>query len=121
MEHVELFVQLPGVATLGDAAAVLGKALGIRNFEERESSNYIENRYFAAKKDQRQYELSYTDYEEADRFPFHIWIELEKKAPPGTALLTAMDAWVKSKLLAIGAKAALVVNYGRPDMQRIDY
>jgi len=25
-------------------------------------------------------------------------------------LLTAMDAWVKSKLLAIGAKAALVVN-----------
>ncbi|WP_447728385.1 hypothetical protein [Sphingomonas koreensis] len=97
---------------LSSATAIFG-ALGRPDFQERESSNYVEGRYFEVHVGQFTLTVSYGDSDEMD---LPIWLLLD--GPDERIDAFAMKA--ADALSQAGFLVARLENFGRHDEMRVD-
>lgn len=106
------------LSTLDEFVARVVSTTGIRDIEERQSSNYVEERYFAGRYEDLKCTIAYADeLENLDR-PYWIALEGDVRAD---ALISMVNELSLQKLLPAGFKVARMVNFGTFDEQRIDY
>ncbi len=128
MMQVHLLLAHPSVSDLDEFLARISKVLGWPDLEERESSNYLEDRYFRGVVDGLEVMVCYAgslvsgnisdpDNDEQKDLPY--WVELKSDLLSEPELIEAADAIVKMMLLPDGFLAARLI-LGRED-RRIDY
>ena len=103
-----LYFDFPGEVDLSSAATTAFRALGIIEFEERESSNYVDDQYFAAQSGGVKYEISLSDDENAGDLRFWLTLETEEEAP-----VKSLEDSVVDKLGQVGARVARVQDFGK--------
>ena len=108
-----LYFDLPGEVDLSSAAATVFHALGIVEFEERESSNYVDDQYFAARSEGVGYEISLSDDENAGDLRFWLTLEIEEIDGTAEARINALEDSVVGKLGQVGARVARVQDFGK--------
>jgi hypothetical protein len=121
MQYINLLIDRNEDTSLDTFARSFFAAVGGKNFEERESSNYVEGRYFVGQLNGMHFEIALSDLEGfAD---LNYWISIEATAGFAKHSLFALyvDEIVKNKLIPSGFRVAKIVDFGKRDMQRIDY
>ena len=72
--HADIFVQADATVQLRRFAAEFFATLGIAEFEERESSSYVNGRYYRSKSSEIEVELCHADTEGLETYRF--WASL---------------------------------------------
>lgn len=106
-----LYFDLPDEVDLSLAAATVFRVLGITDFEERESSNYVDDQYFAAQSGEVRYEISLSDDENAGDLRF--WLTLETEESDENAEVRVLEDSVVERLGQAGARVARVHDFGK--------
>jgi hypothetical protein len=117
--YADLFFDLTNAENLDTAASTVFRELGITEFNERESSNYVDGRYFVAQHGGLTYEIAYSDDEDAGAMRFWLSIEGEVNGEP--QLDELVDAIARTKLQAAGAQVARVYDLGKKTMKVVSY
>ncbi len=94
-------------------------ALGVTDYEERESSFYPEERYFEGSDREVKFIVALSDETDHDDLP--IWIHVTTELSGSTDLVSATDLLIQEKLSSQGFRFARLINFGMQDEQRIDY
>jgi len=119
--YADLFFDFPGAQDLPAAATAAYRALGVTQFDERESSNYVDGRYFLAKQGQLNLEIALSDDEDADDLRFWLSIEGELEGSSELEFDQMIDVIAKQKLQAAGARVARVYDFGKKTMRVAKY
>lgn len=115
MNRIHLFVDLPGESRLEAVADVLAESLNMPRLAERESSHYLEGRYFKGEHQGLDIEVSLCDPVWSNlRYRLHI---TSNAADAGQKV----DEIVRQKLMPTGFICQKAINFGRLDQQVIDY
>lgn len=93
-------------------------AIGAENYEERESSNYIDGRYFKGVTGTTLATVSMA--EEMDHSDLPVWVQFTDDALNEASLNEVVISIIQTKLLPSGFKCARMLNFGRGNEQRID-
>lgn len=93
-------------------------AIGAETYEERESSNYVDGRYFKGTSGTTSATVSMA--EEVDHADLPIWVQFIDDTVDEASLSQAVTSVIQTKLLPSGFKCARMLNFGRKDEQRID-
>ena len=94
-------------------------ALGIDEYEQRESGNYVGGYYFKGKKGNLNYTLAVSDEDGNDDLP--LWVQICGEDIEEAALEKQVESLIRNNLLPQGFRFARIVNFGKRGMQRVDY
>jgi hypothetical protein len=119
MPIISLLCAYPSVNDPAHLSRRAEEALDGLALAERESSNYVEGRYFSGRYRQVSIELALSDTIEHDDLPY--WIAIASYEMSEDKLAAFADTLVREKLLPHGFKVARFINFGRFDEQRLDY
>lgn len=119
MAIVNLLSAYPSVNDLAHLSRQIEHALDGVEFEERESSNYIDGRYYSGNCDNVRIVVALSDETDHDDLPY--WITLSSNEMDEGNLIAFANNIVKGNLLPYGFKVARFASFGRVDEQRIDY
>jgi hypothetical protein len=115
MNRINLFASLHGDTTLEGFAGKLASSLGMPELHARESSNYLEGRYFQGEHQGLLIEVSLRDHvSDALRYRIHI-----KSAAPDAG--ERVEDIVRQQLIPAGFACMRVMNFGREDEQLQQY
>lgn len=118
MNYFNLYCSDDFSQTLDDFARKLFKILGIETYEERDSSNYVDETYFVGHMPDRKVTVALIDEEGIDDLMY--WVAMENISDkPYTD--QQLNSFVKEKLLPLGFRVAKIENLGKRNMLRIDY
>ncbi len=106
----------PRNVDLDSFAAAFFRALELSDFIERESSNYVDERYFRGKKDKLIVEISHTDDEYLDAEAYDIWIDADYLDPE-----KFVDGLVMEKLKPNGFLVTKLKPSPTSGYERFDY
>lgn len=107
-------------ATLVGFATNFFAAIGVTEYAERESENYIEGHYFKGEgADGMNYVIAVSDEEDYEDFPF--WVQVMQETEDADSLIKIVDTFLKDKIIPAGFSFIRVINLGRKDQLRIDY
>lgn len=87
--------------------------------QERESSSYVEGRYFKGSRDGVEFTVALSDMEGDEDLP--MWVQVAGNMDADGALDDAVSRVVRERILAAGFRVARMVNFGRRDEQRIEF
>lgn len=118
MKYFDLLCSSNISQTLDDFAAIFFKAMDNDNYEERESSNYVDGRYFIGHVLSQKTIVALIDEEGFDDLMYWIFIECKSDDALSNQLL---DSIVKEKLLPLGFQVAKIENFGKKNMVRTNY
>lgn len=118
MKHVNLMAGGNLKSSLDDFAANFYKIAGVSKFEERESTHYIDGRYFTATCGERIFKVMLSDGERLRDLPYWIRVSAAEGAGPITDI--EIDA-LAQKLVSGGYKVAHIINFGQNIEKRFDY
>jgi hypothetical protein len=118
MKHVNLLAGGYPTSSLDDFAASFYKIAGVSKFEERESSNYVDGRYFTAALGERIFKVMLSDAENLRDLPYWVRVSAAEGAEPLTAV--EVDA-LAQKLVHSGYKVARITDFGQNTEKRFDY
>jgi hypothetical protein len=90
--------------------------LGVTDGMERDSSYYLEERYFLGKIDGGRLKIALSDIEEFDDLSYWLSVEIEADSN----VVTYMDMFIK-KVLSMGIRIAKIEYLGKKNMLRVDY
>lgn len=103
-----------------DAFAVqFFEIIGASQFEERESSNYVDGRYFRGSINEATFTISLADDGGNEDLPFRIFIDSDEL--DFATLLSTIDEIVRSKNISVNFRFARIRDLGTLDECRIDY
>lgn len=119
MQYFNLLCAHADKPSLYEFAEAFFDAMGIVDGQERESSNYIEGRYFKGSRDGAEFTVSLSDEEGNEDLP--VWVQVAANLDADGALDDALSCVIRERLLAAGFRVARMVNFGKRDEQRIDY
>lgn len=119
MTVVNLLSAYPSVNDLAHLSRRIEQVLDGVKFEERESSNYIDGRYYSGDYDNVRIVVALSDETDHDDLPF--WIALSSNQMDEGSLVAFTNNIVEENLLPQGFKVARFASFGRVDEQRIDY
>jgi hypothetical protein len=118
MNIVNFLFAYPAVNDLSSLSRLIKQALGDIEFEERESSNYVDGRYFSGHIGSITVVLALSD--ETDHDDLTYWIAFKSDEVAEEELITLTDAIMKEKLLPLNFKIARFESFGRVDERRIN-
>jgi len=98
-------------------ATAFFSAIGASAFERRESSGYASGFYFRARHDGLNFNVSLSDEEGFEKFPF--WIQVSSETSTQDELGAAVRSLLDSPALQKGFHFALVQNFGKRDAKII--
>ncbi|MDQ1120689.1 hypothetical protein QE383_002997 [Pseudoxanthomonas winnipegensis] len=116
--YADLFFDFPGASNIVDAASRAYSAIGVKDFVQRESENYIEGVYFTAESGDAQIEIAMVDDEDAGDLRF--WLSLDSSLE-GAPFERLVECLAKGQLLSAGAKVARVYDFGKKTMKMVGY
>lgn len=119
MQYVNLLCAHADKPGLREFAEAFFDASGIVDGQERESSNYVEGRYFKGSRDGAEFTVSLSDEEGNEDLP--VWVQVAANVDADGALGDAVNRVVRERLLAAGFRVAGMVNFGKRGEQRVDY
>lgn len=119
MNYVNLLGALPGNDELDTFAKKFFDAFDVLVFEERESSNYVDGRYFKGRNGDLIFTISLSEEEDHTDLPY--WVQVASEAIDKDTLLSTVDNVVHAKILPAGFRFARMINFGKHDEQRLDY
>ncbi len=119
MKIVNLLFAYPKANDLAHLSRKVGEALGGLDLEERESSNYVDGRYFAGSIENIRIVLALSDETDHDDLPY--WLALSSNEMPEVEIIAFADMISEEKLLPNGFCVSRFVYFARQDEQRIDY
>lgn len=119
MRDADLLMNASGVTSLDAFAVLFFELLGIEKFQERESSHYIDGRYFIAAHDGWSYQVMLSDDEYHKDLPF--WVGISCKRASDVIDRSALDALAWKLVKQHGFKVALIDNFGQTSEVRADY
>jgi hypothetical protein len=119
MNAVNFLFSYPAVNDLSSLSRLIKQLLGDIEFEERESSNYVDGRYFSGHLGSIRVVLALSD--ESDHDDMTYWIAFKSDEIGEEDLITFTDTIVKEKLLPLKFRIARFESFGRVDEQRINY
>jgi hypothetical protein len=119
LQYVNLLCAHAAKPSLREFAEAFFDAAGIVDGQERESSNYVEGRYFKGSRDGAEFTVALSDEEGNEDLP--VWVQVAAHLDADGALDDAVSRVVRERLLAAGFRMARMVNFGKRDEQRIDY
>lgn len=118
MKHASLLAGGTSVGSLNDFAVSFYKVADIPNFEERESSNYVEGGYFTATARGRIFKVMRSPAENFRDLPYWVRVSVVDDIE---VLTTAEIDNLAQNLVGQGYKVAQVVNFGQKSEKRFDY
>jgi hypothetical protein len=119
--YADIFFNFAGAKDLRDAAKAAFDALGISEFEERESSNYVDGRYFVANRNGLTFEIAQSDYADAGELRFWLSIDGDLENADGTKFDRMIDGIAREDLRGSGAQVARVHDLGKKVMRVVSY
>jgi hypothetical protein len=119
MPSVNLLCSCPFARDLSDVSSRIEKAITGLTLTERESSNYVDERYFAGDLESLSITVAFAD--EIDHPDLPYWICIASNAFAEQKLVEVVDAIVRDRLIPLGFVAARFLAFGRLEEQRIDY
>lgn len=119
MSYADILGGWPNDEGLEHFAKRFFRAIGVQDFEERESSNYLEDRYFTGESRGTVFNVSLSDEVRHEDLPY--WISIESTLLDSAGLQSVVNELVYNNLLPSGFRAAYMVNLGTYDEQRLDY
>lgn len=119
MKTVNLLLGYPVANDLAVLAHRVSQVMNNIEFEERESSNYVDGRYFSGHADRIRVIVALSD--EPDHGDLPYWIALSSTELSEHDIVAFADVTAKEKLIPNGFRVARFVSFGRLDEQRIDY
>jgi len=87
--------------------------------EERESSNYVDGRYFRGQVDDISFTVSLSDL--AENEDLHFLIQIKSDAADLEKLESVIDGMIRNKAKSAGFQFERILNFGRRDEYRVDY
>ncbi len=119
MQYMDLIGAWDEKNNLDDFAKKFLALADISFIEERESSNYIDGRYFRGKVNDITFTVSLADLVDNEKFPFYVLIESYEV---DLDVLEAMiDGLIRNKAIPAGFKFARIFNFGKSDESFVDY
>ena len=120
MQDVDLLGAFKNTTDLDVFVNTFFSALGLVEYDERNSSNYIDERYFIGEYDNISYTISMSDEVDNEDLPFWINVSTDdvKKM---NMLFDIVDNNIKTKILPAGFYIARFINFEFKDRIRIDY
>jgi hypothetical protein len=115
LNRIHLFIDFPGEDSLDTVASALAATLGMPSLSVRESSNYLEGRYFHGKHQDLDIEVSLCD---------PVFSTLRYRLQIRSAAADSgqqVDEIVRRQLMPVGFICKRVQNLGRVDQQVLDY
>lgn len=119
MQHIDLLADLPGVQEVESFANTLFAALGVEDYESRESSNYSEGRYCLGRS--KAFTLTVAASDEDGYDDLSYWLHVKLDVPDTDGAVGIIDKLMRDKVLPAGFRVARISNFGKRDEQRIDY
>lgn len=116
MGSVDVLFDNPTVKTLSQFAAVIADVLEIAEFEQRESSNYIDEIYFRGRSGKIEIEAALTDDVDHEDLPY--WLYLSSSEISEAKIIEFIDLKVIDELLPLGFEAARIESFGLLNKER---
>ena len=120
MQTVDLLGTFGSQADLDSFAKAFFEAIGIFEYEERESSNYIDEHYFIGSDGALSVQICIYDVEGYEDMPY--WVTIDADMAKLEDLVDLVDQIVRKKAMPMGFRFARMINIGRIEGEnRIDY
>lgn len=119
MESINLLGALNAENDLDVFATQFFAVVDATQIEERESSNYVDGRYFRGRVADVSFKVSWADLAGNEDLPF--WIRIESDVPDSAILASMIDELIRSKAMLAGFHFARMLNYGTRNESRFDY
>jgi hypothetical protein len=119
MDFINLLGSLQSGHGLDAFAKTFFDAAGVGKFEERESSNYLEGRYFKGNDGDLFFTISLSDEEAHSDLPY--WVQISSRAVEGDKLISMVNSLVSGRILPRGFRLSRIVNLGKRNERRLDY
>lgn len=119
MNYINLLGALPTNDGLDIFAEKFFDAFDALVFEERESINYGDGRYFKGRNGDLIFTVSLSEEEDHADLPYRVQVASE--TIDKDTLLSTVNNVVHAKILPAGFRFARVINFGKHDEQRLDY
>lgn len=110
--HADIFVEASSELDLQSFSSKAFAIFGITNFEERESSHYVDGHYFRSKDDDLQIKVTFTDDSDLDGYRFWLPISSTNESLDAVALA---ETYAKKLSAAGWATFVPSKNWGRKD------
>jgi hypothetical protein len=119
MQYIDLLGALNGENDLEIFARQFLAVVDASQVEERESSNYVDGRYFRGRVGDASFTVSLADFEGNEDLPF--WVHIKSDAPDLETLASMIDEIIRNKAMSAGFHFARMLNFGMRDERRLDY
>ena len=119
MKYVHIQLNTNSSNGLDGVFEVLCNAVGIMVFEERESDNYADGRYYIFQHNGLNCTLALADDDFCLDLPY--WVSVSADQMAIIEIEARVESLVKDQLLPAGFRVARIENFGLVDQVRIDY
>lgn len=119
MQYINLLGALSTENELDAFAKQFLSVIGASQVEERESSNYVDGRYFRGAVGDISFTVSLADDDGNEDLPFRVCIKSD--IPDLEALVSMIDEIIRNKAMSAGFHFARMLNFGMRDERRLDY
>lgn len=119
MQHLDLLGAFRNQVDLDSFARAFFPTIEVSHFEERESSNYVEGRYYKGRNGTLNLTISLSDEDGHKDLPCWIHVTADMQTPE--ALAEVVKRTIGERVLPAGFRLAQMINLGRQDEIRFDY
>jgi hypothetical protein len=119
MSHIDLLGNLNGESRLNFFAMKFFAVIDASQVEERESSNYVDGRYFRGSVGDVIFTVSLADLDGNEDLPF--WIHVKSGALDSESLDSMINGIIHNKVMPGGFHFARMLNFGMRGERRVDY
>lgn len=119
MQYVDLLCGSSFTPDLRRFAEIFFQKIGIKEYEERSSSNYTGELYYTGRNKYLSCEIFLSD--EKDHVDMAYYIQITSDTPDEESLATTVGDVVHTKLLPAGFHVVRVINLGKAGEKRIEY
>lgn len=119
MQHMNLLGTHANHTDLRLFAKALFDAIGVKDYDERESGNYVAGYYMKGSLDGITFIIAISDEDAHEDLPY--WIHISANLSDSDVLIETVAQLMRSEALPAGFHVAHMVNFGKQGEQRIDY
>lgn len=119
MKHINFLLSSEPRETLDSFARKIFSIAKINDYEERSSTNYVDERYFVGR--DRKIELKVMFSDDSDNLDLPFWVRLSILNKETEFDESEIHDFVYGNLLPAGFRVARMDNFGQVSEQRIDY
>jgi hypothetical protein len=116
--YVNLVATREQTADLASFSQAFFSALGIADYEERESSNYASGSYFSGRQGSIEFDVMESGDVQPEELPF--WIDISSASDEGV-LGSLIDQQIRERLLPEGFVVTRILDLGKPNERRVSY